>query len=500
VIKTGKVLNLKNVKEDVVDSDSFSRYFVVSELGTSLSAGKNSLAINGSSLLKNDSDVFLEVVDVNGNTLYTEVAISNNNRTYRDGISIVYSIHVYSNTPKGVGEIFILGTDVLGNVVKWSRQIEINPLSINKSRVRFYNQPTFEVNPFINNTSESDTVLVSAMGECVGLAKYPKTGTSIASFNFSTSKVEYIINRISGDVFSSDMKGKRFSLDYKDYIIQDVLTENSLQLSYPIVDSKNKVINSSGRYRIEYFPFNTANSTVNEVKKIGTAEIIFKNIDTFTGRLFRYKIYRSSINTPYNSECIADGTFADSECLTDTETPYRNESFLGKIISDESLKKHWFVNSPDVALVHSPDVLIDSFSTIGFDIDNSNKSKHIIVKSGEYESGEYVNYEIDSDMMHSGSAFNSNFLHLYSGTKYVLSCNIILKKQSDKIPSVDFYIKSSMESTKLNKTFDGNGIKIGTISSNDTYSLVKSFSSEFELDSDVNGTLVIYPSNCQLTL
>jgi hypothetical protein len=501
VIKTGKVLNLNGVNADIEDTEAFSRYFVVSDLDPILTSGKNSLSINGSQYLQKGGEIFVEVLDVNGKSLYVELASAGNQFSYREGVSIVYSIHVYENTPSGVGQIIILGTEQNGGIVKWSKSIEINPSLPNKSRVRFYNQPSIEVTPFLNSTSESTISLTVAIGNCIGTPILPRKGTYVKEFDFSRNQTEYIITRVSGDAFTSDMNGKKISLNGDDYIIQQVITDSTLKLSSPIVSETGTVIGFDGVYQIQHFPYNTTNGTINQLKKIGTAEIRFKNLNTFTGKVYRYKIYRSSINAPYDSECVADGVFDGGEVLYDSETPYRNNSYIGKIFSPFHLSSHWFTNTPDTSLRHTPELAIDSFTTSGFETDNSNKSKYIIAKVGENAGSSYIEYNSNQDSLHSGSAYNSNFMHLYAGTEYVFSCDITLTKSNTNDESkVEFYFISSMSSLKMNKNYDGVGLKISSIVCDAPIKRIKSHKVNFYVESDVAGTFVIYPSNLNLTV
>jgi hypothetical protein len=124
--KKGKKLNLKNIPVSVEDTNPQSTYFVITEFSDILTSGKNAIALNGSNLLKANSSIQVEVLDVKGDPLYTEIARTSDTIRYRDGVSLIVAIYVYGSTPLGTGEIIILGELKSGGTVRWKRNVNIN--------------------------------------------------------------------------------------------------------------------------------------------------------------------------------------------------------------------------------------------------------------------------------------------------------------------------------------------------------------------------------------
>ena len=72
--KNGVSYGLSTAVADVNDTEYLSKYFAVSEFNPTFTAGKNALAINGSSYLKNGSEILIECLDSTGQNLFVEMA------------------------------------------------------------------------------------------------------------------------------------------------------------------------------------------------------------------------------------------------------------------------------------------------------------------------------------------------------------------------------------------------------------------------------------------
>lgn len=510
--KYGKRLNLDTLKVDVIDTDTNSLYFGVSETSTIFSSGKNSLSINGSNLLKENTDIFVEILDYSNDPLYVEVGRSYGKTVYRDGVSLVFSAHVYSDTPKGTGVIYIVGTTVNNQLVKWSKKIEINPSISNTTKVRFYNKPSFTIEPFINITSQyatSSTEGLEYSGSFYGTPLNPPRNSRIDYFDALRSELQYQINSTSGNSFSSSMEGNEISFGTGlKATITNVINDSTLIIDKPFVNN-NVVVSTSSTYSIYHTPYRKYQGETN--KKIGTAEVIFKNIETFTGNVYKYKIYRSSLNAPYDAELVSDGIFYGNELLNDSESPRRATADIGIIDSPNQIDQYW-KSVGSISLSHDSSVMIDSMKLSGMTSDqNSNKSSYVIAKlSGSnsdyipYNSDDFSSYESRTA---TNSSYKTNFIRMYAGVEYELSMDLVCEKSSPDIDSkIQFYITSSMPSIITHKNYDGFGLLIGSFdykTSEKFYANKKHFGTvktSFTINNDLNGTLVIVPSNGDYTI
>ena len=140
------------------DGDIDSPYFNVTELEKTLTGGKNAFLFEGSPFFKKGTKIRFEALDVNGETLYIEPGVQAG-KTFKDGTSIVMAIHIYDDTPIGIGSLQIaaeLQTYIDDNGVekdipeeyrdrpniRWTQTFKVNPKIPNKTQVRFFKRPT----------------------------------------------------------------------------------------------------------------------------------------------------------------------------------------------------------------------------------------------------------------------------------------------------------------------------------------------------------------------
>ena len=140
--KYGEVLDqpLSNYQTFVTDTNPLSEYFRITEFKDTFTGGKNGFLIEGSKDLLESTEIKIQILDVEGNSVYWEPG--NGIPEYYEGLSKVVSVYVYEDTPIGIGSITILGelktyTNELGNTVeiptewqgiynvKWNRSFQI---------------------------------------------------------------------------------------------------------------------------------------------------------------------------------------------------------------------------------------------------------------------------------------------------------------------------------------------------------------------------------------
>ena len=76
-------------------------------LTETLTGGKNGFLIEGSVHLRESTEVKIEILDVEGNPIYFEPG--DGVPEYYEGNSKLISVHVYDDTPIGIGKITVLG-------------------------------------------------------------------------------------------------------------------------------------------------------------------------------------------------------------------------------------------------------------------------------------------------------------------------------------------------------------------------------------------------------
>lgn len=142
--KKGASLGLLTRQVDIEDTDHLSRYFAFAELPTVFAAGKNSIAFHGTDTLQEGSEILIECIDSEGQSLYLELA-KTKDIYFSDVAKYVVSIHVYNEAANGSAKLVLIGTTTKGEFVRWVGNITIDKTLKNDSKVRFWNRPSIEV-------------------------------------------------------------------------------------------------------------------------------------------------------------------------------------------------------------------------------------------------------------------------------------------------------------------------------------------------------------------
>ena len=133
-------------------------------MSETFTGGKNGFLIEGSPFLKETTDIKIEILDVEGNPLFFEPG--NGIPEYYEGNSKLVAVHVYDDTPIGIGKITILGelkeyvtnTGATKKVpsqwrdvynVKFEQPIQINRTLSNENIVRFYKRPLVNITELV---------------------------------------------------------------------------------------------------------------------------------------------------------------------------------------------------------------------------------------------------------------------------------------------------------------------------------------------------------------
>ena len=529
-IKTGQILGLSSQTVNIEDKTYLSEYFNLTEFSPEFSVGKNALVINGSDKLKIGAEIFTEAFDGNGVPLFIEKAISTDELTKKR--IIVLSIYVYEQNSIGSGKILLVSTTVDDKTIRWSANININVNKVTDSKIRFYNQPLIEVEPIlsyaVSSSLENNPKIVT--GSFLSTAVQPKADFDIQKFGYRKNLVDYRIIDSSAN-FSSSVKNFQIQLyvnKIKDYasfneisinttasfLIKDVLNTTTLILDAPFTYNNKVATITSGNYKIVYNDI-TYNSNLflsssylqeslglsgaKQYKKFSYAKIIYKNINTFTGKPAKHKVYRKSLRTLGDFESVIDETFGDTEILRDPVTPNKAFERLGSFFSQFHINNFWFTSSNNLSLKYDNQTFIDGLKISGSNLNGT----YAIVKSNTSFTNRnvsYLPYNANEQSAQSGSNFDSNFLSFYKNTDYVFSFRTsVIEKDSSATAKLKFYITSSLPSVNKNIGYDSNrGVLIAEfVYSGSTtgkyFDQKQNF--EFKFPEDLYGTLVVYPEN-----
>lgn len=178
-LKRKSKIYLKSERVEIEDNSPLSEeFFGLNDFPKYFGEGKNSFRIRprvGS--LKPNTRIDVEVIDANGNPIYWEIP------SYKDDDqSRLISVWVYDvadrkyNTPDGTCEVIIVGTLPNGQLVRWTRRIDVVKNKKSVSEIVFKTPPTIEVSSSIEtfiNKSQSGNKLTKVLAS--GSIKYIKS-------------------------------------------------------------------------------------------------------------------------------------------------------------------------------------------------------------------------------------------------------------------------------------------------------------------------------------
>ena len=264
--KFSPFLNLTNFQVFENDDLPNSEYFRISEFNETFTGGKNGFLIEGSEFLKESTEIKIEILDVEGNPVYFEPG--GGVPEYYEGNSKLVSVHVYEDTPIGIGKITVLGelktyigndgaiTDVPDEWkgvynVKWEKSFNINKNLNNESIVRFYKRPIVSITELVKPIFSKSITNVTETGEISGFPMNPPQSFDISNWRAGTT---YLLQRTSGS-WDRDVDENTItisSLNYSPNIIE-VLNDREVLVDVPFTDSNNLVQSfSSQSYSVTY--------------------------------------------------------------------------------------------------------------------------------------------------------------------------------------------------------------------------------------------------------
>jgi len=539
--KYGQVLNLGARTVDIEDNGFLSNYFVLSEYDPKFTGGKNTFLINGSTNLARNSNIEIEVLDVENNSLYIEVAKSNN-IAYNEGGALRVAVHVYNTIKVGVGKIYIVGTAFNGKKVRWTGNIQINPSIPNTSSVVFYKSPNLSITPTIivsgNQSNVSVTKIIrNISGTFKSYSVTPSRGSDYGLFDPTKQNIDYravlTINNVDGVSLVSPMMNASSMVDSEisltitqvndaavttytsKNIISEVLNDTTIRLKYPIyvVDSQNKKIVvdvTSGTFTstVSVIPYD---STKTPSYSQSLALVEYSDINTFSGNVYRHKLYRKSLNSAAGYEVISDTPITNTNILSDTNSANSYYASLGSFPSgslgvNDFVNHYWFTSSTNMVISRDGSQLMNGIKLVNSG--GVSDEEYIIVKNDtdtNPRTGVYIPY----GQPVTEQIYDSNFISCSANIPYELSFKCIVTKHSSGLSSpatLGIYFTSSLLD-KVSGDIDFSetkGLKLGEITLNvgtsSLYRIDEPFKFYNSFANSFCGTVVIYTKNCDAIL
>jgi hypothetical protein len=405
--------NLSNFQTFIRDSEPNSQYFRISEFKETFTGGKNGFLIEGSEFLKESTDVKIEILDVAGNPIYFEPG--DGVPEYYEGIAKLVSVHIYDDTPIGIGKITILGElktyiDNFGATVpipsewagvynvKWEKSFQINKNLNNESIVRFYRRPEATIEELIKPIFSKSVPTVTDTGYVHGISEVPNSGTDIRNWRAGTT---YKLIRTSGS-WDRDVDENTITISNPSHTarIIEVLNDREVLVDIPYTID-NFVSNfTSGSYSVSYSDF--ANQVIGESTLTGSfAKINITNLKTFVGDVARVKVFRKSRNAVGDFQFVQESKLESTELLRDITTTSDTELSYG-LFDEYNLSRYWVTSSND-----HPVTINSSTLSQAVKVDYNGSGVQQLITSESFSISKDVEYTLNFRTLLSGSLSDS---------------------------------------------------------------------------------------------
>jgi len=362
---------LSSFQTFLVDDNPNSDYFRITEFKDTFTGGKNGFLIEGSEYLKESTEIKIEILDVEGNTVYYEPG--NGIPEYYEGISKLVAVYVYNDTPIGLGKITILGelkeydeNGVKRTIpdewkgaynVKWERTFQINKLLANEDKVRFYRRPDVSIDEFVKPIFSGNPPTVTQTGSVSGIPLAPSENQNLSNFSLPTS---YRLNIDSGDKWTGSIVGQPINFTNLNYtpIVDDVVNGTELIVSPPYTENDLAKSFNNEEYSVT-FPYIEGVTDLATALTGSFAKISITDMKTFVGDAARVKVFRRSQSNLTDFEFVQEIQLESNELLKDITTFDKKEENYG-IFTEDILDSYWITSSNDFNISFNQDFLYNS--------------------------------------------------------------------------------------------------------------------------------------------
>lgn len=512
-------LNLFKYDVLIEDTSVRSDYFKLSQFDGYFYGGRNGFLIAGASVLQPNSNILIEILDVNKNVVFSTPV-----KNYVEGNSRLIQIDVYNDTPVGAGKLVILGcanSYINGTPIpsewknkyniRWSTDVIISPRIDNITPIRFKSSPKVFV--------EEKFYLPPATASIVTQSLH--ADFNLLPLNFNVFQTGYIIQLKEPNQFTSDMEGAvlrgevsisrsdiptPLQFNYTDINNDPLVVTKLINAKTGIINGKLMTLNdadhtvissgffsssfnqaittiqplgnvtASGNTRLEY---GILTQSVQNRSPVSFAQLRLTDLDTLSGKIHKIRVSYKATTEPGDYIVLGDLPVQVGELLAvDVNQQLINPGKFNTITSSI----YWYTDKLNITRNDLNLSLPNSYFTSSFASASVFKTKNTILINGLdatptlTPTGTYL----------SASAYfigtkENNSVQLYHGTEYTLSFNSIVSMTSGSItlqqndPVVEIYLiessgsytnSSGKKSTSKLYNTDIRGQLIGTLSSN----------------------------------
>jgi hypothetical protein len=353
--------NLSQFRTWITDSDPVSKYFQLSQLPDTFTAGKNAFLINGSEFLEKDSEVLLEILDSLGNPVFYQPI-----KNYSEGLARVISIEIYGDTPPGLATLTILGrisVDDQGNIppeefqnaynVKWERKIPVVPNAYNVTPIRLYNRPSASVTEVLNPLRQVSSSILFLTGSTDLFVNGFSSREAILPGD-PIPNTYYIVG--SYGAFTKQMETAQFTaLINSESFTASIQTVINNQLFTMTPGYTSGGINPEFITATFTIAYSGSPSFLVSQYTRSYANLNIKKLSTFTGDIYRVRVHVSTVDSPANSQVIADTELVAPELMITSSTIRGLQKLRTGYFTDQTIAtNHWVIGTMTSQSAYNP--------------------------------------------------------------------------------------------------------------------------------------------------
>lgn len=439
-------LGLLNYDVLIEDSATRSEYFKVTQFDGYFYGGRNAFLLAGSPVLQVRTKVFVEVLNSQGQSIYSSPVAD-----YIEGSSRLIQVEVYKDTPIGPGKLIIVGcaekfADGRDIPLKWKNtyntrwvsDVIISPLVENRTPIRFTKTPSvfvqekFYFKPLESAFSESIEVPLNISLEPKYFNIYPNgyiaritTPGSVAIY-----KSEYVGGTLSGS-FSYNGSTARANIPItKIYTTKLALSEGQLITT----DNNEVVLNATAPLKVKYDKLVTQSTS----SFISFADLRVTDLNTISGKVDKIRFSYKRSTDPGQFELLGEVETSVSELLiTDLDNKRINiGNFQDVVVND-----YWYIATMSVQQTDFTPSPPNIYNSSIFPPTQSFTSSSALIDGITFNPQLYTN---------ASSCFigtrNNNAVELFNGTEYTLSFNAVVTPENisqDISPTMQIYLTPS---------------------------------------------------------
>jgi hypothetical protein len=408
--------NLDKIPVLVKDTAQESVYFNIKQLNSYFTGGRNAFLITGTTLLEPNTNIFIELLDVNGKSMYVE-AIKN----FAEGGARVIVVEVYENSARGAAILTIVGTarqlangnpipsDWKGRSnVSWQKKIIIEPKNQNITPIRLKVQPQIITNELLLTGSLlSQSIINQAVSNIVlkpkSVLNKQRGYIVVNDCNTFQFRSFHLTPKITGSVTLQKRKylGTIPATTESYTVLENHTASLNLPLSHLNASKSFTDINitsstdgnilniptlNNGQYELGESLYTASNTTyvrtassitgsinyyyVSESVRIlptnirSFAKLRLINLDTVSGQIFRIKASSREAAIVTDFEFIADTPTVVGELLITSSTGLANrEQPIGVFSTNQIISSSWYGYRMTGSAIPDPSYYDDAVSS-----------------------------------------------------------------------------------------------------------------------------------------